>query len=86
MPSMDTQSLTTTQVPAIRRSTKPQPLHASQLEDALLTLKTASATAGLSQATLYRLAAAGRLKLVKMGARCTRIRSSDLRAFMASLG
>jgi len=64
----------------------PQPLHAAQLEDALLNLKTASAVAGLSQATLYRMAAAGRLKLVKLGARCTRIRSSDLRAFMASLG
>lgn len=69
-----------------RRTPHPQPLHAAQLEDALLNLKTASAVAGLSQATLYRMAAAGRLKLVKMGARCTRIRSSDLRAFMASLG
>lgn len=69
-----------------RRIAKPQPLHVAQLEDALLTLKTASSTAGLSQATLYRMAAAGRLKMVKIGARCTRIRAADLRAFMASLG
>lgn len=71
---------------ARRRCTAPQPLHAAQLDDALLTLTTASAVSGVSQATLYRKAAEGELKLVKIGKRCTRIRSSDLRAFMASLG
>lgn len=76
----------TTQVASVRRTTKPQPLQAAELDDALLTLRTASATAGLSQATLYRLAAAGRLQMVKIGNRCTRIRASELRRFMASLG
>ncbi|MFM2059405.1 MAG: hypothetical protein RLY71_3790 [Pseudomonadota bacterium] len=62
----------------------PQPLHAAQLADALLTIKTASAVCGLSPATLYRKAAAGELRLVRMGKRCTRIRAADLRAFMAA--
>lgn len=63
-----------------------QPLLVAQLADALLTIKTASAVSGLSPATLYRKAAAGELKLVKIGARCTRIRAADLRAFMAAQG
>ncbi len=75
----------TTQVAPVKRLTTSQPLQAAELDDALLTLRTASATAGLSQSTLYRLAADGRLKLTKIGARCTRIRASELRRFMASL-
>ncbi|MFM2059404.1 MAG: hypothetical protein RLY71_3789 [Pseudomonadota bacterium] len=68
------------------QSPQPQPLQVAQLADALLTIKTASAVSGLSPATLYRKAAAGELKLVKIGARCTRIRAADLRAFMAAQG
>lgn len=68
------------------RCTNPQPLHVAELNDALLTLKTASATSGLSQSTLYRLAAEGRLKMVKLGNRCTRIRVSELKRFMNTLG
>lgn len=74
----------TTDPKAPRRCTNPQPLHAAQLDEALLTLKTASAVSGVSASTLYRKAADGELKLVKIGKRCTRIRSSDLRAWLAA--
>lgn len=79
------QTSTPTQAPR-HRSTNPQPLAVTDLNDALLTLKTASATAGLSQSTLYRLASQGRLKMVKLGNRCTRIRVSELKRFMNTLG
>ena len=63
-----------------------QPLHVAQIADALLTLRTASAVAGLSPATLYRRAKADPTfpKLVRLGARCTRIRAGDLMAWLAS--
>lgn len=63
-----------------------QPLHAAQIADALLTLRTASAVAGLSEATLYRKAKTDPTfpPLVKMGARCTRIRAGALTAWLAS--
>jgi prophage regulatory protein len=63
-----------------------QPLHAAQIADALLTLKTASAISGLSEPTLYRKAASDPTfpKLIKMGTRCTRIRAGDLTAWLAA--
>lgn len=62
-----------------------QPLHAAEIPDALLTLRTASAVAGLSTATLYRKAKTDPSfpRLVRMGARCTRIRAGDLIAWLA---
>ncbi|MGN6831089.1 helix-turn-helix transcriptional regulator [Paucibacter sp. M5-1] len=63
-----------------------QPLEALQLPDALLRMGTLAAASGLSVSTLYRKAAAGELALVKMGARCTRVRSGDARAFIQALG
>lgn len=75
---MATDHITATQ--SHKRGTNPQPLHAALIEDALLTLKTASAVTGLSEATLYRKAASDPSfpKLVRLGRRCTRIRSGDL--------
>lgn len=72
--------------PRQQRSTNQQPLHAAQIADALLTLKTASAVSGLSEATLYRKAATDPTfpKFVKLGQRCTRIRAGDLTAWIAS--
>ena len=69
-----------------RGSFNPQPLHAAQIADALLTLRTASAVSGLSEATLYRKAKADPTfpRLVKMGQRCTRIRAGDLTAWLAA--
>lgn len=63
-----------------------QPLHAAQIADALLTLKTASAIAGLSEATIYRKVASDPTfpKLVRIGQRCTRIRAGDLTAWLAA--
>lgn len=68
-----------------RRGGRPQPLHAAQIADALLTIKTASAVAGLAPATIYRKAASDPTfpKLIKMGTRCTRIRAGDLTAWLA---
>lgn len=64
----------------------PQPLHAVQIPEALLTLKTASAVAGISQTTIYRKVAADPTfpKLIKIGRRCTRIRAGDLTAWLTS--
>lgn len=69
-----------------KRSTKPQPLHAAQIADALLTMRTAAAVSGLSEATLYRKASNDPTfpKLVKLGSRCTRIRAGDLTAWLTS--
>lgn len=64
----------------------PQPLHAAQIAEALLKMKTSSSVSGMSIPTLYRAAKDGRLKLIKVGTRCTRIRAADLQAYLASLG
>lgn len=79
------QSTESTTARAARRGTKPQPLHAAQIADALLTIRTASAVSGLSPATLYRKAANDPAfpKLIKMGPRCTRIRAGDLTAWLS---
>lgn len=71
---------------AATRGKNPQPLHAAQIADALLTMKTASAVAGLSEATLYRKAAADPTfpKLVRIGKRCTRIRAGDLTTWLSA--
>lgn len=69
-----------------RRGSRPQPLHAAQIADALLTIKTACAISGLSSATLYRKAASDPTfpKLIKMGTRCTRVRAGCLTAWLAA--
>ena len=63
-----------------------QPLNVLELPDALLRLETLAQAAGMSIATLYRKAASGELPLVKIGKRCTRVRSADARAFIAAQG
>lgn len=70
------------------RTKRPQPLHAALIPDALLTLSTASAICGVSQATLYRLSVRdpGFPKLLKLGTRCTRIRAGELTAWLATRG
>jgi predicted DNA-binding transcriptional regulator AlpA len=83
---METTASTTTPADKRRRGTKPQPLHVAQIADALLTLRTAAAVSGLSEATLYRKATSDPSfpKLVRMGKRCTRIRAGDLTAWLAA--
>lgn len=76
------------QAPKARpRAISVQPLHAAQIADALLTLRTASAISGLSQATIYRKASGADPtfpKLIRLGARCTRIRAGDLTGWLAA--
>lgn len=69
-----------------RVTLNPQPLHAAQIDEALLTLKTARDIAGLSASTIYRKVATDPTfpRLVKMGKRCTRIRAGDLTAWLAA--
>jgi excisionase family DNA binding protein len=62
-----------------------QPLQAAELPNALLNLPTTAAITGLSVPTLYRLEQSGQLRMTRLGKRCTRVHSEDLRAFMASL-
>jgi predicted DNA-binding transcriptional regulator AlpA len=73
---------------APRKRGNPQPLHVAEIADALLTLKTASAVAGLSSATLYRRAASDPTfpKLIRLGKRCTRVRAGELRLWLAAQG
>jgi prophage regulatory protein len=63
-----------------------QPLHAAQIADALLKLKTVSAVTGMSEATIYRRAKSDPTfpRLVKLGRRCTRIRAGDLTAWLSA--
>lgn len=65
---------------------KPQPLNAATIPDALLKMPTAAVLAGMSEATLYRKAKSDPTfpRLVKLGARCTRIRAGDLTAWLAA--
>ncbi|MEY8874924.1 MAG: helix-turn-helix transcriptional regulator [Leptothrix sp. (in: b-proteobacteria)] len=63
-----------------------QPIEAANIPGALLKAETVAAVTGLSVSTLYRLAAKGKLKRVRMGARCTRWRSDDVQAFLATQG
>lgn len=86
---MEANASTTAQGDKPKRGTvNPQPLHAAQIADALLHMRTAAAISGLSEATLYRKAAADPTfpKLVKMGARCTRIRAGELMTWLAAQG
>lgn len=77
-------TVTTTQKPAKQRAR--QPIEVANVPDALLTMETSAAIAGCSSATLRKAAAAGKLKLIKLGWRTTRIRAADLMAYLSSLG
>lgn len=62
----------------------PQPLDVALNPDALLTIRTAGALAGIGVSTVY---ARARLdptfpKLIKHGTRCTRIRAGDFTAWL----
>lgn len=65
----------------------PQPLHAVQLADALLRIQTVADATGLSGATIYRKLKAGDFPSpVRMGARCTRWKAADVRAWIQAQG
>ncbi len=64
-----------------------QPLQAVQLADALLRMETVTQATGLSPATVYRKLAAGDFpKPVRLGARCTRWKAADVRAWIQAQG
>lgn len=62
-----------------------QPLHAAQLADALLRLRTVEAITGLSRSTIYAKLKAGEfVEPIRLGARCTRFRAGDVQAWLAA--
>ncbi|MCY1206633.1 Prophage CP4-57 regulatory protein (AlpA) [compost metagenome] len=74
------------QAPRPKRGTvNPQPLHAAQIAEALLTIRTVSALTAISPATIYRKVAARAFPLpVRLGNRCTRWRAGDVTAWLSA--
>ena len=63
-----------------------QPLHAAQIHDALLNLRTLQALTGLGKTSIYERIKAGEFKPIKLGARATRFRASDVQAWLQAQG
>lgn len=63
-----------------------QPLHAAQISDALLKLRTVQALTGLGKTSIYARIKAGEFKPVKLGKRCTRFRAADVSAWLQAQG
>lgn len=67
------------------RTRTQQPLHAAQVAEALLRLRTVEAITGLSRSTIYaKLKAREFVEPVRLGARCTRWRAGDVQAWLAA--
>ena len=67
------------------RGAVPQPLEAASLPDALLKIQTVATVTALSASSIFRKTKAGEFpKPVKLGARCTRWRAADVRAWLAA--
>jgi prophage regulatory protein len=65
----------------------PQPLEAASLPDSLLKIQTVAAVTGLSASTIFRKLAADPPQFpepVRLGLRCTRWRSADVRDWLAA--
>lgn len=74
-------------MPNARQPEKRQPIEAGTLPDALLRLATVEVMAGLSGPTIYRKLAAGEFpEPVRLGARCTRWKAADVRAWIQAQG
>ena len=69
-----------------KRAPAAQPLHAAQIADALLKLKTLQDLSGLGKTSLYARISAGELEVVRLGKRCTRVRGSEAQRFLKALG
>ena len=63
-----------------------QPIEAALHDDALLKMRTVTALTGRSASSIYRLVAAGELKAIKRGTRCTRFRAGDITAWLRAQG
>ncbi|MDI4632423.1 helix-turn-helix domain-containing protein [Pelomonas sp. V22] len=68
------------------RARTEQPLHAAQISDALLNLRTVQALSGLGKTSIYERIKAGELKPVKLGARATRFRAGEVQAWLQAQG
>ncbi len=67
------------------RTRTQQPLHAAQVAEALLRLRTVEAITGLSRSTIYAKLKAGEfVQPVRLGPRCTRFRAGDVQAWLAA--
>lgn len=70
-----------------QRKVSSQPLHAAQVAEALLRLKTVEAITGLCRSTIYAKIKSGQfVEPVRLGARCTRFRAGDVQAWLAAQG
>lgn len=64
-----------------------QLIHAAQIADALLRLRTVQDLVGLSKSTIYALVARDAFpQPIRRGARCTRWRSADVTAWLQAQG
>lgn len=64
-----------------------QPFEVMAVDGALLKVSTVGAVTGLSSSSIYRKLAAGEFpEPVRIGARCTRWRSADVRKWLAAQG
>jgi prophage regulatory protein len=62
-----------------------QPLEAASLPDALLKIQTVATVTALSASSIFRKTAAGEFpEPIRLGARCTRWRAADVRAWLAA--
>jgi len=60
-----------------------QPLHALQISDALLKIRTVQDLVGLGKTTVYKKCAEGDFPApIKQGTRCTRWRAGDVQAWL----
>lgn len=67
------------------RGAIPQSLEAVSLPDALLKIQTVATVTALSASSIFRKTAAGEFpEPVRLGARCTRWRAADVRAWLAA--
>jgi len=82
-----TRSEPTIPLPKCGKNRNPQPLHALQLADALLRIRTVCQATGLSSATIYRKLAVGEFPApIRLGSRCTRWKAVDIRTWIQSGG
>lgn len=63
-----------------------QPLHAVQIAEALLKLRTVQDLSGLGKTSVYKAVKTGELKSVRLGKRCTRFRAADVQAWLQAQG
>jgi hypothetical protein len=62
-----------------------QPLHAIEVDGALLTLDTISAITGRARTTLLRDEKAGLLRITRVSSKCSRVTSEHARAYLRAL-